>query len=175
MASIKWIGQVEVRTTLEYAAIYLRSDLKPARKRPKKSSLLGIPLWSLWLKARRRIGESTKSVNLAKPGNGRVGWEEGTWSPSINKTLFFQSCLVEKLMRKGNCECLTWRHRWIEAKAIPCKKEKPVRIFCLHKARNQSQHCYFKNSEKKSNPKFTYLNRIKKTIWNSFFLDVQNN
>ena len=147
MAWIKWTGQVEVRTALEYTVIHLRNDSKPARKRPKKSSLLGIPLWSLWLKARRRIGESTKSVNLAKPGNGRVGWEKETWSPSINKTLYLQSCLVAKPMRKGNCECLTWRHRWIEAKPFHTKKRNLfVFSFCT-KARNQSQHCYFENPE----------------------------
>ena len=47
MAWIKWTGQVEVRTALEYTAIHLRSDSKPARKRPKKvefswNSLYGI-------------------------------------------------------------------------------------------------------------------------------------
>ena len=72
-------------------------------------------------------------------------------------------------MRKGNCECRTWRHRWIEAKPFHAKERNLFVFSVCTKARNQSQHCYSENSEKKWNPKFTYLNRIKKSTSESFF------
>ena len=183
MAWIKWTGQVEVRTAPEYAAIHLRSDSKPARKRPKKSSPLGIPLWSLLLQARRWTGDSTKSSNLDKPGNGRVGWEEGTWCPSINKTLFLQSCLVQKQMRKGHCECQTWRHRWIKGKQerVPGpshsmqKRETCSYFLFAQSEKSKPALLFWKLWEKVKSKIYLSEPRKKKTIWISFFLDVQNN
>ena len=65
----------------------------------------------------------------------------------------------------------TWRHRCLEAKPLLLMKQvKPSRIYTFSCIKAKSVTLLFLNSEFKWNPKYTYLNRIRKMHFKFLFL-----